>query len=110
MPGIKWELAVFLHAVVNGIFGFALYLSLKTLRKLISHKSWMTQIEDACYWMFMGGYLFVQIYHTNNGKIRWYSILGVVFGCFFMWKIFRIFKNVVEKMYVFIRRKMGKSS
>lgn len=109
MPVIEQEFAVFLHAMLNGIFGFALYSSLKVIRKLIPHKSIAVQIEDLGYWVFMGGYLFVQIYHTNNGKVRWYSILGLVFGCVFLWKIFRILKKMWKKIYVFADGKMRKN-
>ena len=110
MLGIEQELVVCLHARLNGIFGFALYSSLKVIRELIPHKNWIMQVEDFFYWIFMGGYLFVQIYHTNNGKVRWYSILGVVFGCVFLWKTFQILKKIWKKIYVFAGRKMGKSS
>lgn len=109
MPVIEQEFAVFLHAVLNGIFGFALYSTLKVMRKLIPHKNVVIQMEDFCYWVFMGGYLFVQIYHTNNGKIRWYSILGLVVGCIFFWKTFLVLKKIWKKIYVFVDKKKGKS-
>lgn len=109
MPVIEQEFAVFLHATLNGIFGYALYSSLKVMRKLIPHKKVVVQIEDLVYWIFMGGYLFVQIYHTNNGKIRWYSILGLVVGCIFLWKILLILRKMWKKIYVFVDGKMRKN-
>ena len=99
MPVIEQEFAVFLHAVLNGIFGFALYSTLKVIRKLIPHKNVVIQMEDFCYWIFMGGYLFVQIYHTSSGSVRWYYILGVVVGaCLMSWLLQKV-KKMCKKIY-----------
>ena len=32
------------------------------------------------YWIFMSAYIFSQIYATMYGSIRWYFLLGLVFG------------------------------
>ena len=37
-------------------------------------------IEDLFYWIFMSAYIFSQIYATMYGSIRWYFLLGLVFG------------------------------
>ena len=40
-------------------------------------------------------YMFVQIYHTSDGSIRWYFILGVALGVILM----SVFLNKEEKLY-----------
>ena len=57
------------------------------------------EIEDFLYWIATAIYLFVQIYHTSNGSIRWYFVLGVVLGVAvstFLWK--RI-EKMLKKIY-----------
>lgn len=94
------EVEVFLSAAFSGIFLFSVYAAVGMLRKLKKHPLWLINLEDVCYWSVVLGYLFVQIYHTNNGIIRGYYVLGVVFGCASMWKISRFFakkwKNFVH--------------
>ena len=44
-------------------------------------------------------YLFVQIYHTSSGRVRWYYILGVVVGaCLMSWLLHKV-KKVCKKIY-----------
>lgn len=105
---LEKEAILFLHSVLTGVIVFALYMCLQVLRRLIPHKKCMIQIEDFLYWILMAVYLFVQIYHTNNGKIRWYSVLGIVVGGVLLWKSFAIFRKYVEKLYTHMKRKFRK--
>ena len=50
------------------------------LRKMIIHNNLVKGIEDLFYWIFMSAYIFSQIYATMYGSIRWYFLLGLVFG------------------------------
>ena len=94
---IAAELKVFLSAFFSGIFLSSLYMALGMLRKLWKHSLLIINLEDIIYWSVTCGYLFVQIYHTNNGIIRSYYVLGVVFGAWFMWKISRFFSEKWKK-------------
>ena len=48
---------------------------------------------------FCGMYLFVQIYHTSSGSVRWYYILGVVVGaCLMSWLLQKV-KKMCKKIY-----------
>lgn len=109
MLDLERELAIFVHAVLMGIIILAFYCCFETLRHLFPHKAWMIHIEDISYWCIVSVYLFVQIYHTNNGKIRWFSALGLVLGVVFAWKMFSILKKIAKKIYIFVGRKFRKN-
>ena len=51
--------------------------------------------EDLIFWLGSAVYMFVQIYHTSDGSIRWYFILGVALGVILMW----VFLNREEKLF-----------
>lgn len=109
MLGIEIEFAVFIHAILNGIFVVSVYLSLRVIRRLISHALWVINLEDALYWISTALYLFVQIYHTSDGIVRWYFVLGVVFGAILMRILALAAKKIDLKMYTFLHKKSGKS-
>lgn len=109
MLGIETEFAVFVHAVLNGILVTAVYLSLRAFRRLVRHALWAVQTEDGIFWIFTALYLFVQVYHTSDGTVRWYFALGVVVGMVLM-KILLLFaKKADQKIYIFIKKKFGKT-
>lgn len=108
MFGLEREFAIFLHSVLMGMVLLATYFCFEALRHLFPHKSWMIDIEDISYWCVVSVYIFVQLYHTNNGKIRWFSILGVVIGAIFLWKILSVLQKTVKKIYAFACRKFHK--
>ena len=105
MSGIGKEFAVFLHAGLTGMLVVAVYLSLRVLRRLIHHALWAINIEDAVFWVLTSIYMFVQIYYTSAGLVRWYFVLGVVVGVALM----RIFVagagKIYKKMCDFTRKK-----
>lgn len=109
MLKIERELAIFLHACLMGNVLCAGYLSFTALRHLFSHRKWMIHAEDALYWSSVSIYLFVQIYHTNNGKIRWFSVLGVVIGAIFLWKILCSAQKILKKIYTCLEQKFHKN-
>ena len=76
----KKELLVFFCACLTGVNVRAGYEILIFLRKMIIHNNLVKGIEDLFYWIFMSAYIFSQIYATMYGSIRWYFLLGLVFG------------------------------
>lgn len=110
MPVIEREIGIFIHAVLMGMILYAGYLSFVVLRHLFTHKKWMVHGEDFLYWSCVSIYLFVQNYHTNNGKIRWFSVLGIVLGTIFLRKIRFIVGKIIKKMYTYVERKFLKNS
>ena len=76
MIGIEKELLIFLTAFSSGLFLRGTYRCLECFRDIVKHSFLAVGIEDLFYWIFVEMYLFVQIYHTSSGSVRWYYILG----------------------------------
>ena len=65
MSGIGTEIRVFCYAILTGVLIVAVYLWIRVLRRLVAHRLWLINLEDACYWAGISVYTFVQIYHTS---------------------------------------------
>ena len=109
MLGIDREFMIFLHAILTGIFVTAVYLGLRVLRRIFGHPLWVINIEDFLYWVFTSQYFFVQIYHTSNGEIRWYFVLGVLVGAALMRFLVLLAKKIDRKLSDLLDKKFGKS-
>lgn len=99
------EVRIFISAMYSGSFLLSVYYLIEMIRKMIRHREWTINLEDVLFWIFAGGYLFVQIYHTNNGNIRLYYVLGLVLGAVLSWKILRLFEKVWKKFVHFKKEK-----
>ncbi len=93
MPEIEGELIIFLVSVVTGIMLRLVYRSIGIFRQLVEHSLIFIGAEDLIFWIGAALYVFVQIYHTSDGSIRWYFILGLVFGTFFCEALIRRFQK-----------------
>lgn len=80
MSGIMTEWLTFLQAILTGMVVCGTYNCLRKLRRIIPHNMLVVSIEDSFFWIWTTIYVFVQIYYTSNGSIRWCFVLGVVFG------------------------------
>ena len=98
---IRQELIAFVTAVSSGIAVRMCYHCLTCFRRIVKHKHLVTELEDMVFWISSGIYLFVQIYHTSNGSIRWYFALGVVIGVLISTVFLRKWKKMTKKIYDF---------
>lgn len=94
MPGIHEEMMVFLIAVVSGAIVRLVYQCIRCFRRIVVHDLAAVSVEDMIFWLGSAVYMFVQIYHTSDGSIRWYFLLGVVLGVILM----SVFLNGVGKL------------
>ena len=94
MPGIREEMMVFLAAVAAGGIVRLVYQCIRCFRRIVSHTLAAIGVEDMIFWLGSAVYMFVQIYHTSDGSIRWYFLLGVVLGVILM----SVFLNGVGKL------------
>ena len=78
--GIGKELFIFLLAVLAGAIVRLAYRCISCLREVVHHAHWVIELEDLIYWIGTAIFLFVQIYYTSSGSVRWYFILGVGIG------------------------------
>lgn len=108
MSGIGTEIRVFWYAILTGVLIVAVYLWIRVLRRIIAHRLWLVNLEDACYWVGIAVYTFVQIYYTSDGILRWYIGLGIVIGAAFMVLISAVFVKAYRKIYTRICEKRVK--
>ena len=98
MMEVKEELIIFLLAVVSGGIVRLSYRFLHCVRQIVRHNLLAIEIEDFLFWIFSALFLFVQIYHTTSGSIRWHFVLGVVFGAVIsslaLWKAEKVYKKI----------------
>ena len=100
MPGLKEELMVFVMAVISGAIVRLAYRCIACFRNIIRHNLAAIGIEDLIFWIGSAIYIFVQIYHTSDGSIRWYFVLGVVLGAVLMTVFLRRLEKVYKKIYM----------
>lgn len=116
MMEVKEELIIFLLAVVSGGIVRLSYRFLHCVRQIVRHNLLAIEIEDFLFWIFSALFLFVQIYHTTSGSIRWHFVLGVVFGAvissFALWKAEKVYKKIYtrnqKKSFRFLAKKIKK--
>lgn len=93
MLGVGREVIVFAVAVFSGAIVRLTYRCLSCFREIIKHSLLVMGIEDLIFWVGAALYIFVQIYQTSSGSIRWYFVLGVVSGAVFMTIFIRRFEK-----------------
>ena len=99
MMGIREEMMVFLAAVVSGGIVRLIYQCIRCFRRIVSHTLAAIGAEDIIFWLGSAVYMFVQIYHTSDGSIRWYFILGVALGAVLMSVFLRSAEKLYKKIY-----------
>ena len=99
MPEIRGELLIFLVAGITGILLRLAYQGIICFRQIVKHSLLAMGGEDIIFWIGSAVYVFVQIYYTSDGGIRWYFILGLVFGAIFSSVVLRKLKKGRKKIY-----------
>ena len=97
MPDIREELIIFLTALVTGVILRLMYRCICCFRQIIKHNYFAIGVEDLVFWVGCALYVFVQIYYTSDGSIRWYFVLGVVLGAEIVFALQRRVEKIVEK-------------
>lgn len=108
MIGIKSELIIFVIAVLSGIAVRLVYACISCFRQIVNHNFIIMGIEDFIFWFCTAIYLFVQMFHTSDGSIRWYFILGIVIGGALCSFFIRKAKKMYKKLYAKKRKKSPK--
>ena len=72
MTGIQEEFMVFLAAVLSGGIIRLVYRCISCFRQIVRHNLTVIGIEDLIFWIGTAVYVFVQIYHTSDGSVRWH--------------------------------------
>lgn len=99
MLGIKEEISVFLQALLAGGIVFWIYDCLRIARRLVKHNLFLISVEDFLFWIGTGVYLFIEIYHTSDGSIRWFFVIGVMGGVFLSYLMTAAAKQLYKKFH-----------
>lgn len=83
MLEIGEEVSIVLQAFLSGNIVYLSYSAIRILRRLIRHSLFFVSLEDFLFWIGTGLYLFLEMFNTSDGSIRWYFVLGVVVGSLF---------------------------
>lgn len=97
MLGIEKEFSIFLSACLLGNTICMIYCAVRVFRRIVKHSLFWISLEDFVFWVWTGIYLFMEIYRTCNGSIRWYFVVGVLAGGILTWWIFLKFMRKVLK-------------
>lgn len=98
--GITKELFIFLSAILSGAIVRLVYRCISCLRNVIHHTHWIIELEDLAYWVGTAIFLFVQIYYTSSGSVRWYFVLGIGLGASAMSVFLVAVRKWYRKLYV----------
>lgn len=97
MLSIGQELCIFLEAILSGVIVLASYNILRVLRRLIKHGIFMISLEDMIYWIGTGVYIFIQMYKTSDGNIRWFFVVGVLCGMLIFAALSKAFRKILKR-------------
>ena len=61
---------------------------IRIFRRVCRHNTFWVAIEDLIFWMGAAIFLFYVLYETNNGVIRWFSVVGAGVGML-------VYKNII---------------
>lgn len=77
---IGQEAVLFGVSLLVGAGLFLLYDILRIFRRIVPHGNVWIGVEDLVYWMICTGVVFVMLYWENDGMVRGFALLGLVFG------------------------------
>lgn len=100
MLEIGEEVSIVLRAFLSGNIVYLSYSAIRILRRMIRHSLFFVSLEDFLFWIGTGLYLFLKMFNTSDGSIRWYFVLGVVVGS--------LFTALLEKNFTKIKKKFAK--
>ncbi len=82
-----------LHSTIMGVYLAFLYDNIRIFRRIVAHNTFFVSLEDIAFWIYLGGEVFLLMYHESNGMMRWFSIVGAVAGIF-------VYKKLLGRYYV----------
>lgn len=109
MQGLEKELEIFVHSVMAGIAVYGTYTLIRIVRRIVKHSLLAVSIEDFLFWVGTSFYLFIQIYHTSDGRVRWFLVLGIASGMIFLSFVLFLARKMTKKMCRKIGKRVDKS-
>ncbi len=82
------EARLFIDSLYTGLIIMTLYDVLRLFRRIVKHKDIFVSIEDFLFWNMAGIFIFSLIYSQNDGRIRWFIVVGICIGAYVYEKSF----------------------
>lgn len=102
MSGQAW---LFFGTVAAGFAIGLVYDFFRILRRVLSHRQWLVQLEDAIYWLVVSFLMFYFMLQQNYGEIRFFSIVGAALGLvIYFCSISLVFMRVAVAVIEFLQR------
>ncbi len=80
VAGLEVQLGLFFQSVLLGAVMVFLYDLLRIIRRVFLHGIIWISVEDFFYWLTVSVYFFLRLCQVNDGIIRAFIVLGMVFG------------------------------
>lgn len=82
------ELIFFFRSIMYGVWLLFVYDLFRSIRRVWKHGKILTALEDNCFWVAAGIFLFTRLYFYNGGELRWYFFAGICGGMLaYFWSI-----------------------
>ena len=105
---IAGQARLFLTTVLIGFGIGAVYDLFRVFRIIVPHKSFVVQLEDLFYWIFVTGLMFHIMMDKSYGEIRAFSIIGALLGMTIYFLTFsRLFIKFLTAVVRFILKVIG---
>lgn len=100
------QLQILIYFILTGFIIGILFDIFRILRKSFKTIDFITYIQDFIFWILTGLILIFSIFKFNNGELRSYVIIGIIFGLFiymltiskFILKFFVFIINFIKKI------------
>ena len=97
------------NALIMGVFITFLYDILRIVRRVVPHGGFLISLEDLGFWIYGAIEVFLLMYRLSDGMLRWFAVLGALFGMFCYKKfISPFFVEYVSRFLCLIRDFVGK--
>ena len=93
------QLYTLLYFILTGITIGILFDIFRILRKSFKTSDFITYIQDFLFWILTGVILLVSIFAFNNGELRGYIFVGIIFGIIMY---ILLFSKYFIKIFVFM--------
>lgn len=100
---INVEVSFFLVSILCGAILLLVYDCIRVFRRIIKHGGLFVALEDLLFWIGSGVMIFVMMYQQNNGRIRGFSIMGMLLG---MVAYNKLLSNIIVNGSTFIIKKI----
>ena len=99
------QLVLFLIYIATGILIGIIFDIFRSLRKSIKTKNVITYIQDFIFWIIVGYILIIEISRFNYGELRFYILVGLLFGLiFYIFTISKLFIKINVCILNFIKK------